>query len=511
MPFTPVSVYLFRPTAIHMATSTKLLELKGISKCFASVQALDRVDFDLDAGEVHCLVGENGAGKSTLIKVVASVVIADTGTIYFAGDEMKFSSPLDSQNAGINVVHQELALCPEFSIAENIFLGHWELKGPFINWPETRRHAADAIRMLGMSHDVMKPVRELSSIDRRLIGIARAVAFDAKVFIFDEPTAALSNRGKDQLFETIQKLKDQGKGIIYISHHLDEIFEIGDRVTILRDGKLICSVPLIETNHDEVIQNMIGRDIQHLYPDRGVSNPGETLFEVDRLSRSGVFQNVSFQLKKGEILGIAGLVGSGRTELLNSIFGVDPYDHGEIRWKGEKVEFASPSDAISCGIGFVTEDRLTEGLVLQFKVKENISMSSLQAICRAGFLVERREVDLAEEYIDKLNIDAGSAYETVSHLSGGNQQKVVLAKWLARDCDLLMFDEPTKGVDVGAREQIYELLFQLARSGKAIIIVSSEFPELEALSDRIVILKRGVLSGELGRDEASHEKLLSMV
>ena len=492
-------------------TIPKLFEIKGACKRYSGVQALDKVDFDLDVGEVHCLVGENGAGKSTLIKVIAGVITPDAGEIRVDGKKICFTSPLDSQGAGINVVHQEFALCAELSIAENIFLGHWKRRGSFIDWDEMNRHAETAIATLGMSHDVRIPVRELSPIERRLVGIARAVAFDAEVFIFDEPTAALSTRDKNLLFATIHRLRCQGKGIIYISHNLEEIFEIGDRVTVLRDGHLIRTLLIRETGPEQVIEDMIGRDMHQLYPDRGVLHPGNTLLEIEGLSCLGVFQEVSFTVREGEILGIAGLVGSGRTELLNSIYGVDPFDDGEIRWRGAKAEIASPADAIRHGIGFVTEDRLMEGLAQQFTVKENISMASLRAISRGGVLIERREADLAEQYIGRLNIDASGAYEMVAHLSGGNQQKVVLAKWLSRSCDLLMFDEPTKGVDVGAREQIYELIFQLARSGKGIILVSSEFPELIALSDRIVILKQGQLVGEVNRGESSHEKLMSMV
>jgi ribose transport system ATP-binding protein len=493
-----------------MGSENILLEMRGIEKGFPGVKALQNIDFDLYPGEVHCLVGENGAGKSTLIKIISGVYQSDLGQIFLNGEGIQFHNPHFAQQMGINTVYQELDLVPTLNIAENIFLGkEFTTSIGLLDKKRAEEESKLLLRGLGISFDVKQRIQDLGITYQQLVAIARALSRKSKILIFDEPSAALSLEQIKMLFDTIRTLKDKGIGIIYISHRLEEIFQIGDRVTILRDGKLIKTSNVKDLDLSKLIGYVIGRSLQDQYVKERVEIGG-SVFAVKGLSRKGILNDINFRLNKGEILGFCGLTGSGRTEVARSILGIDPKDSGDIFIDGQKVSIKSPAAAIELGIGLIPEDRKEQGVVLCRPVGENISLPLLRQICSTplGIINRRLKKDLEKEYISRLNIITPSPQHLVQNLSGGNQQKVVLAKWLASRCKILIFDEPTRGIDVGAKREIYSFMHDLVREGVSIIMISSELPELLALSDRILIMSEGSIVEELSFQVATQEKLL---
>jgi ribose transport system ATP-binding protein len=485
------------------------LQMKGITKTYPGVKALDNVDFEVAPGEVHALVGENGAGKSTLMKILAGAQPMDSGEIFLNGQLVHITSPQKAMDLGISIIYQEFNLVPYLNAAENIFLGR-EPKASipgFINFSKMYSEAQRVIDQLGVRLNVRIPVNRLSVAQQQMVEIAKATSRNASIIAMDEPSATLTEHELESLFDLIRSLKSRGVSIIYISHRLEEIFQIADRVTVLRDGRLVGTKLVSETNKDEIIRMMVGRELKEKIPKQPaeIKSPALT---VSHLSRKGVLNDISFTVHKGEILGIAGLVGAGRTELARAIFGADPIDSGEIWLNGNKVEIRSPRDAIRLGIGLVTEDRKALGLILGMVVRENISLANLDSLTRFGFINRKEEKSVAVRFVEDLMIKTPSIEQQVQNLSGGNQQKVVLAKWLFTQSRVLIFDEPTRGIDVGSKVEIYQLMNRLAANGVAIIMISSELPEILGMSDRILVMHEGRIVGELSREEATQEKIM---
>ncbi len=496
------------------ATSTSLaplLELTAIAKRYPGVTALDGVDFSLLPGEVHCLCGENGAGKSTLMKILAGGQRPDAGTISLNGTPMRLRSPHHAQQCGIGMIYQEFNLAPALSVAENIFLGRAPRRAglPLIDWRALERDAAALLAKVGIKLDPRKPVRECSVAEQQMIEIAKALALDARVLIMDEPSATLTDTELAALFALIRDLRARGLGIVYISHRLDEIFAIGDRVTVLRDGRRIDTRPIAEVNRDSLIHSMVGRELKDEFPKIAVP-PGAERLRVENLTRRGVFENVSFTLHAGEIVGLTGLVGSGRTEVARAIFGADPIDSGRLYLDGAEIAPKSPRDAIAAGIGLLPEDRKQQGLVLGMSVRENTTLANLRALPGRWRIRRNDERRIAEGYARDLNTKTPSIEQAAVHLSGGNQQKVVLAKWLFTQSRLLIFDEPTRGIDVGAKVSIYQLMNDLVTNGAAILMISSELPEVLGLCDRVLVMHEGRLAGELPRSQATPEAVMRL-
>ncbi len=473
-----------------------LLSMRGIRKSFPGVQALRGVDLDVHAGEVLALLGENGAGKSTLMKVLGGAHRADAGVLEMDGVEVSFGSPQEARAAGIAVIYQEFNLVPELTAAENIFLGQEATRAGFVARGEERRRAADLFRRLGVAIDLDTPCSRLTTAQQQLVEIARALARDTRIIVMDEPTAALTTGEVSRLFEIIRDLKSRGIAVIYISHRLDEIFALADRVVVLRDGRNVATRPLEGLGRTELIKMMVGRELADEYPRRTAAR-GPVRLVVSGLCRGRAVRDVSFTVRAGEILAIAGLVGAGRTETLRLIFGADKRHAGDIFLDGCKLDIRSPRDAIAAGIGLLTEDRKLQGLVLGQSVRENFALPNLGTLSRLGFVDGRREREAFGRHVDQLRIKVPHQGERARNLSGGNQQKVVLAKWLERDCEVLFFDEPTRGIDVGARHEIYLLMNELAARGKAIVMVSSELPEVLGLADRILVMHEGRVTGEI--------------
>jgi ribose transport system ATP-binding protein len=489
--------------------SPPLLELEHVSKSFPGVHALDDVRFDLQAGEVHALLGENGAGKSTLVKILSGVYRPDGGVIRLAGETVEIRDPTHAQALGISPVHQELQLEPFLSVAENIFLGRQPLnRFGLIDRRRMARDAGDILRRLGVSLDPHAMVETMSVAQRQIIAIARAASTAARIIIFDEPTSSLTDRETSLLFDMIGRLRSEGLGIIYISHRMEEIFRICNRVTVLRDGRYVATRPVAETEMRELIGMMIGRDISELFRKESTAI-GEPVLEVSNLSRRGLLRDVSLSVRRGEIVGIAGLVGAGRTELARAIFGDLPLDSGVIRVDGNLMRRRHSSrDAILAGVGLVPEDRKEQGLVTGLSVRQNISMGMLRLLSRASVLSIGREKRLAEDYVRKLAIKTPSIEQKATYLSGGNQQRVVIAKWLATRPKLLIVDEPTRGVDVGAKAEIHGLLAGLAKEGMAILMISSDLPEILAMSDRVIVMHQGGIAADLDHHEATQERIM---
>lgn len=485
-----------------------LLGMQGISKEFPGVRALEDVDFDLYEGEVHCLVGENGAGKSTLIKILSGAYSKDKGKIYVGGREVEITDPHQGRILGISVIYQELDLVPSLSVAENIFLGNeiytrWRT----ISWRRIKVEAKKLLNSLGIDFPVDTLVRDLSVAHQQLVTTARALSFKSRILVMDEPSAVLSGKELDLLFETIRRLKERDLGIIYISHRLAEVLEIGDRITVLRDGKKVKEAKVKEITLDEVVQHMVGREIKDYFFKEKISI-GENVLTVRNLKREGILHNINFQLRKGEILGISGLVGAGRTELARAIVGADSIEDGEIFLNGEKVNIKSPFHALNLGIGLIPEDRKRGSLLLSRSVEENISLPILRGITRFWVINFRKLFETVTYFIRYLRIMTPSLDQLVESLSGGNQQKVVLAKWLASKCKILVMDEPTRGIDVGAKADIYHLMNNLVKEGVSLIFISSELPEILSLSDRILVLCEGRIAKELLPEETTQEEVL---
>lgn len=492
-----------------MAMSKHILSIQNICKSFPGVKALDGVSLDLQEGRVMALLGENGAGKSTLMKIISGIYTSDSGQILYEGKPVQFKNPREAQLQGITIIHQELNLIKDLSIGENIFLGREPQKAlGNIDWKKLFRDSDQLISKLGIKHSSEKLVGDLSMAEQQLVEIAKAVSFNAKVIIMDEPTDALTEAETKRLFTLIKELRADNKAIVFISHRLEEIFEICDDLTILRDGKRICEAKVADFTQDMIIENMVGRKLEEQYP-YVEAKMGDVVLAVNKLENEHVHQ-VSFELKAGEVLGISGLVGSGRTELAKTLFGLYNTKSGDVMLNGEKVTFKSPSDALAKGLVYISEDRKSEGLILGLSVAQNMTISSLDQLMGAfGNIDTKKEKAVVAEYIQKMSIKTPSQNQIIKLLSGGNQQKVAIAKGILNQPKVLILDEPTRGVDVGAKKEIYEIINALKESGVGIIVISSEMPELLGISDRIMVLHEGKNKGILDRSEASQEKLMS--
>jgi ABC-type sugar transport system ATPase subunit len=494
----------FATAACIIAFMASVLQLSDIHKSFPGVRALSGISFDVRAGEVHALLGENGAGKSTLIKVMSGVHKADSGTMILDGQPVVFSSPEAAQAAGIATIYQELLLFPELTVAENIFMGHAP-RGRFggIDWRRMRARAGELLASLDI-HDLDPGalVGALSVGNRQRVEIAKALSHNARILIMDEPTAALTEHDVERLFRIVRLLRDRGVGIVYISHRLEEIFLLADRVTVLRDGEFVATKPVAETDHTDLVHMMVGHRIEALFP-KLEARLGEVVLELDAIVRMPTTKGVSLKLRAGEILGVAGLVGSGRSELAEVIFGMTPADSGTIRLDGKPVKIATPSDAKHLGIAYVPEDRGRQGLVRPMPIVQNVSMASLGRVSHSSFIDRSAEAELARQSIQKFQIRASGIGQIVGKLSGGNQQKVGLSKWLATNPRILIMDEPTRGIDVGAKSEIHRLMSELAQKGLAIIMISSELPEIMGMSDRIWVMRAGRIVKEVDRAEAT--------
>lgn len=486
--------------------SKTIIEMRGISKYYPGVTALDHVDLDIIEGEVHALAGKNGAGKSTLIKILGGAARPDTGEILFRGKKVVLHSPHDSIAAGIAIISQELMLIPELSVTENIMIGRLPRTAMgMVNWAEARKEAASALEQLGIDLDLNAPVKKLSTAQQQAVEIAKALSRNAKVLVMDEPTSSLPNKEVYHLLDTIRRLSARGITVIYITHKLKEIFAVSDRITVLRDGKLIETCPISEITNARVVELMVGKSADAMFT-KGPSHMTDApVLEVKGLTRHGAFSDISFTLNKGEILGIAGLLGAGRTEILRAIFGADPFDSGEIIVDGERVEHPSVPEMIRRGVSLAPEDRKLQGLVLSMNISDNINMASLHTAFRK-MSAERKT---AGELFSRMGVKAPSIRTLVSALSGGNQQKIVISKWLATAPKVVLLDEPTRGIDVGAKADIYRLVEELAGQGVSVIIVSSEFPELLSVCDRILVLHEGRQDAEFTYGSVDEETLMA--
>jgi len=488
-----------------------LLRMEGIYKSFPGVQALSDCKFDLRPGEVHALVGENGAGKSTLMKILGGIYDKDAGHIYLDDKEVNVTSPRMAQELGISIIHQELNLMPHLTVAQNIFIGREpRSKIPFtLDDKLANQQTERVLNMLNLRLSPTMKVSDLTVAKQQMVEIAKALSFNAKILIMDEPTAALTETEIEELFHIIKQLREKGVGIVHISHRLEELKQISDRVTVMRDGKYINTLQTKDTTIDQIISLMVGRTIFETAPELPDVPSEEVVLEVRNLNRGKALRDVNFSLMKGEILGFAGLMGAGRTEVARAIFGADEYDSGEIYIKGQRVHIKSPGDAVTCGVGYLSEDRKRYGLALGMDVKENVVLSAMKKFLnRFGWVDFKKAAIRGQEMIKVLNIKTPSLEQKVKFLSGGNQQKVVIGKWLTANTDILIFDEPTRGIDVGAKSEIYKLLNDLARQGKAIIMISSELPEILRMSHRVVVMCEGRVTGILNAKEASQENIM---
>lgn len=487
-----------------------ILKMQGISKAFPGVQALSNVDFELKSGEVHALLGENGAGKSTLMKILTGIYQKDEGTIIYKGQEIIVPDTKAAQDLGISIIHQELNLAPDLTVAQNIFIGREPKTGfnLFLDEKKLNRMTQSLFDRLHIDLNPRDKVENLSVAKQQMVEIAKALSFDSKVLVMDEPTAALTDSEIDSLFTMIRKLRSDGVGIIYISHRMEELKKITDRVTVMRDGTYIGTALTKDVSIDQIISMMVGREIKQNQKPVIMGEDTEKILEVKNLNSGSMVKNVSFELRKGEILGFAGLMGAGRTEVARAIFGADKLESGEIFIKGQKVKIKSPFDAVQNGIGYLSEDRKQFGLMLEMDVKANVAIASMKDFVNLGFMKGSKISDQATEMIDLLKIKTPSENQLAKNLSGGNQQKVVIGKWLTRDSDILIFDEPTRGIDIGAKDEIYKLLNTLAAQGKSIIMISSELPEILRMSHRIMVMCEGRITGELINDENVNQETI---
>lgn len=487
-----------------------LVEMRHITKVFPGVKALDDVSFDLKPGEVHILMGENGAGKSTLMKVLAGAYIPDDGELYICGERVTKFDPVSLQEKGIGIIYQEFNLIPYLNVAENIFIDHMPGKGLLIDRKEMHAKAQELLSDMKMKVDTHALASAIPVAQQQMVEVAKALTHDLKVLIMDEPTAALSGVEIEQLFSIIRSLKEKGIGIIYISHRMQEIPQIGDRVTIMRDGQYIATQDVDKISTDEIVGLMVGRKIGNLYQ-RSVHPKGDTILKVEHLySRKEKLEDICMEVHRGEIVGLSGLVGAGRTELARAIFHVDPYEKGTIILKGEEIgQKATVEELIEKGVSLIPEDRKRQGLSLILSVSQNIVMASLGRISKKGWLNKQKENEIVEQYIKELNISTPSPEQKANNLSGGNQQKVVLAKWLSTRADVIIFDEPTRGIDVGAKKEVYSFMDHLAKEGKAIIMISSDMPEIIGMSDRIYVMRDRRIVKELDASNVTQEMILS--
>jgi ribose transport system ATP-binding protein len=490
-----------------------LISVNDLSKSFPGVQALSHVQFELLPGEVHAVVGENGAGKSTLMKILAGIYSRDSGEIRYDGEAVNFASPRAAQATGIGIVHQELNLMNHLTVAQNIFIGReprgrW---GVLLDEDKLYRQAEEILDRIGLEVDPRAVVGALTVAKHQVVEIAKALSHESRVLIMDEPTAALNAAEAADLFSIIRDLKRRGVGIVYVSHKLEEIKQISDRITVLRDGRYVATVPTATTSPDTIIALMVGRALPDVHRTERVRAQRDVALEVRNLSCGPLVRNVSFSVRQGEIVGLAGLMGAGRTEVARAVFGADRRQSGEIIVRGAPTRIRSPADAVAMGIGYLSEDRKRFGLAISMDLESNVVMASLAKYLSLGFFLRKRRIrDAAASLVKMLNIRTPSTTQDVRLLSGGNQQKVVLAKWLLRDCDILFFDEPTRGIDVGAKAEIYQLLRSLADQGKAIVTISSELPEILRVSDRIIVMCEGRITGELMANDATQERIMQL-
>ena len=488
-------------------TREPVVRLQGVSKEFPGVKAVDSVDLEILPGEVHAVAGENGAGKSTLMKILSQVERPTEGEVKISGEPVAFRGPGYAQALGVAMVYQEFALAPHLSVAENLFLGREPVRAGFVNRRKEKERAVELLGRVGLEVDPGRLVSSLTVAEQQRVEIAKALAIEAKVLILDEPTATLAEKEIEGLFEVIQNLTSRGIAILYISHRLDEIFRIADRVTVMRDGKVVDTVPASELDEEKLVRLMVGREVGNLYP-KPEAEIGDMVLRVSGISRGTVLQDCSFEVRSGEILGFAGLVGAGRTELARAVFGADPVDSGTVELEGREIKIKDPQAAIEAGIGYLTEDRKGEGLALQLGVAQNITLAHVPA--RAGFLDLGAELRTARRRRDELNIRTPSIRRRVQVLSGGNQQKVVVAKWLETRAKVLFFDEPARGIDVGAKAEMFGLIGDLAKEGRAIVLISSYLPELLNMCDRILVMREGRVAGTLSREEFSEELVIAL-
>jgi len=485
-----------------------IVELSGIAKHFGGVQALRGVDFSLFPGEVHALVGENGAGKSTLVKILAGIYRPDAGIVKVGGEVVDLHSPTQAQALGIAVVQQEPMLFPDLDVAENVFMsGHPRDRFGRVDWKRMYREVDQLLTSLDVSLSSHAPVQGLSVAEQQLVEIAKALSLQARVLVLDEPSAALSAHEVEELFAIVKQLRERGVAILFVSHRLEEVFTIADRLTVFRDGNHIITAPVSKMTTEEIIKHMVGRELSNLFP-KGEAEIGEVVLEVRQLTRPGVFADVSFQLHRGEILGLAGLVGAGRTEVAQVLFGIDQAESGEIWLKGKQVRIRSPQHAMAYGIAYVPEDRHQHGLIMNFSIAANITLAILHQVSRLGLVDPRRERKIAGEYSSQLSVRSAGVEQLVNALSGGNQQKVVLGKWLATNPSVLILDEPTRGIDVGAKAEVHRIISDLAARGLAIILISSELPEVLAMADRVIVLHEGRVTGTFVHSEATQERVM---
>ncbi len=482
------------------------LEMRDITKRFPGVVALDGVDFELEKGEVHVLLGENGAGKSTLIKMLAGAYRPDGGEILLDGEAASISSAMDAQKLGISTIYQEFNLVPQLTVAENIFLGRQPRRFGFVDRRKMREEARKLLDRMKVLVDPDALVFNLGVAQRQMVEIAKALSLNARILIMDEPTASLSSQEVERLFDIVRDLKEEEVAMIFISHHLEEVSEIGDRVTVLRDGKVVDRVPA-STEHSELVRMMVGRSVEAQFPRRR-PEVGEVLLEVKNLSRKEVLRDISFQMRAGEVVGMAGIVGAGRTELARAIFGADPVDSGEVWVEGWRMESDDPREAKRRGMGFVTEDRQGQGIVPPLSVAENLGLASLERNTHVGLVNRREQRKQARKMIEDLNIRTPGPEQEIRYLSGGNQQKAVIGKWLLADSKVLIMDEPTRGIDVGSKVEIYELMNELTENGAGILMISSDLPEVLGMSDRILVMSGGRITGELSAEEANGENIM---
>ncbi len=485
-----------------------ILSLKGITKVFPGVKALDDVTIHVERGTIHGLVGENGAGKSTLIKVLAGIYQPEQGEVVLEGKVQKFPTPIAARRAGISVVHQEIKLSETLSVAENMFLGNIMMKGKLVDWAGMRKRAREIVEDLGMDIDINAQVSSLTVAKKQIVEIMHAINNNAQVLIMDEPSAVLTDRELEVMFRIVKQLREKGITIIYISHRLDEVFDLCDNVSVLRDGQHIDTLPIHEITRQGLINMMVGREMGQEYPkEPGVI--GKTILEVKNLN-CGLLKDISFQVKAGEVFGISGLVGAGRTELARAILGIDRIESGEVFVRGKKVKYRTFADAIRDGLGLIPEDRKLQGLVQMMTVKRNTTLVNLKGVIKGGVIRKKLEDQYSAEYCKKLRVVTPSMETQVMNLSGGNQQKVVIAKWLFKGSEILFLDEPTRGIDVGAKAEIYRLINQMVKEGKTVIMISSEMPEILGMCDRIMVLHEGKKMGELMAEEATQEKIMAL-
>lgn len=489
--------------------SEYVLELKNITKIFPGVKALNGVNFQLKPGEIHALMGENGAGKSTFIKVITGVHRADGGEMFLDGEKVEFKTPLDAQEKGIAAIYQHVTSYPDLSVAENIFMNHEIKKGGILSWKEMYKQAGELLDQLDAEFSPMAKMNSLSVAQQQMVEIAKALSTNARIIIMDEPTAALTKNESEELYRITEKLRDEGKSVIFISHRLEDMYRLASRVTVFRDAEYIGTYDVDNIEPPELIKAMVGREISDLTPKPKV-DIGEEVLRVEGLSRTGFFKDVSFNVHAGEIVGLTGLVGAGRTEVIQTVYGVEHYNEGKVFMDGKEVKIRKPEDAMKLGIGLLTEDRQHQGLILSWGIGRNITLTELKKFSPKGITHEKVENEESRKLAEEVDVKAVSVFDLASSLSGGNQQKVVVAKALASDLKVLIMDEPTKGVDVGAKAAIYEIMGELAKQGLAIIMISSEMAELLGMIDRVYVMCEGRVTGELSRAEATQERILEL-